>query len=201
MVEPLSVCLHAVEQAGVAFGDTVVVIGGGPIGLTVVQAARLAGARAVILSEPNDYRRGLGQQRGATTLVDPRCQSLADVVLEATSSVGADSVLETVGLVPTLEECPRLLRKAGTAVIVGVSARDAVARYNPFDVFYRELAIKGTMGSGRQMARAVSLLPYLELDGLFSHGFALSEVRRAIEHRRSGEGLKSYVRLDDANSG
>ncbi|MHB1133356.1 MAG: zinc-dependent alcohol dehydrogenase [Chloroflexota bacterium] len=195
MAEPLAVCLHAVEQAGVSFGDTVVVIGAGPIGLTTVQATRLAGAGTIILSEPNEFRRDLGRQFGATVLVDPRHQSLAEIVRELTEGVGADSVLETVGLVPTIEEGPRLLRKGGTMVVVGVSSREAVARYNPFDLFYRELAIKGTMGSGRQMARAVSLLASLQPERLFTHDYPLEQVRQAIEHRRSGEGLKSYVSL------
>ena len=65
-----------------------------------------------------------------------------------------------------------------------------MARYNPFDVFFRELAIKGTMGAGRQMARAVSLLATLQPERLFSHGYPLEQVRQAIEHRRSGEGLR-----------
>jgi threonine dehydrogenase-like Zn-dependent dehydrogenase len=195
MSEPLGVCLHAVERARVAPGDTVVVVGAGPIGLTVVQVARLAGAKTVVLSEPNESRRELGGKLGATLLVDPRRESLAEAVADVTEGVGADSVLETVGLVPTLEESPRLVRRGGTAVIVGVSAQDAVARYNPFDLFYREVAVAGTIGVGRQMARAVSLLPQLPMEGLFSHGFELADVRQAIEHRRSGEGLKSYVRL------
>ncbi|MCL5110782.1 MAG: alcohol dehydrogenase catalytic domain-containing protein [Chloroflexi bacterium] len=198
MSEPVGVCLHAVERARLSPGDTVVVIGAGPIGLTVLQVARLAGAKTVILSEPNDYRRELGRKLGAALVVDPRREGLAAAVAEATEGVGADSVLETVGLVPTLEECPRLVRKGGTAVIVGVSAQEATARYNPFDLFYREVAIAGTIGVGQQMARAVSLLPELEMEGLFSHGFELADVRRAIEHRRGGEGLKSYVRLNGA---
>jgi threonine dehydrogenase-like Zn-dependent dehydrogenase len=103
LVEPTSVAYNAViERAGgIRPGDNVLVLGGGPIGLAACAVLRRAGASNVILSEPSAGRAELGKQLGATHAVDPVNENMPERVLEITSGLGADLILEATGL-PTV---------------------------------------------------------------------------------------------------
>ena len=97
MAEPLACCLHGIDAAGIRPGSTVCVIGGGAIGLLMVQLARLSGAAKVILSEPVELRRSAGLSVGADLAVDPLREDLSARVREAAGKSGADVVIECVG--------------------------------------------------------------------------------------------------------
>jgi threonine dehydrogenase-like Zn-dependent dehydrogenase len=91
-----------IERAGgIRPGDNVLVLGGGPIGLAACAVLRRAGASNVILSEPSAGRAELGKQLGATHAVDPVNENMPERVLEITSGMGADLILEATGL-PTV---------------------------------------------------------------------------------------------------
>ena len=94
MAEPLACCLHGIDAAGIRPGSTVCVIGGGAIGLLMVQLARLSGAAKVILSEPVELRRSAGLSVGADLAVDPLREDLSARVREAAGKSGADVVIE-----------------------------------------------------------------------------------------------------------
>ena len=89
MAEPLACCLHGIDAAGIRPGSTVCVIGGGAIGLLMVQLARLSGAAKVILSEPVELRRSAGLSVGADLAVDPLREDLSARVREAAGKSGA----------------------------------------------------------------------------------------------------------------
>ncbi|MEW9671081.1 alcohol dehydrogenase catalytic domain-containing protein, partial [Ammoniphilus sp. 3BR4] len=90
VVEPLACCINGQRKANVSMNDTVVIIGGGPIGLMHVQLAKAAGARQVILSEPIDHRREKALIAGADLVVNPEVDSLHDLVMKETDGLGAD---------------------------------------------------------------------------------------------------------------
>jgi 2-desacetyl-2-hydroxyethyl bacteriochlorophyllide A dehydrogenase len=112
---------HAVSTGGVQPGDTVAVLGLGPVGLCAVQVAIAAGATAVFAIDTVPQRLEMARHFGATpihlTEEKPR-----DVVRAATSGRGVDTAIDAVGHVSALELAVRLARKAGTVVAIGVYA-------------------------------------------------------------------------------
>ena len=119
LVEPLAVGLHAVRQAAPAPGARVLVIGAGPIGLTVALWSRFFGASAVVVSEPSSSRRDLGDRFGATGVIDP---SRSEVLPAFESQAGAapDLIYECVGVPGLLQECISLAPRRSRVVVVGV---------------------------------------------------------------------------------
>ena len=97
MAEPLACCIHGIDRAQIRHGDTVCVIGGGAIGLLMVQLAKLAGASSVILSEPVEMRRRIGLAVGASCTVDPIHENLNARIRDITGTDGVDVVIECVG--------------------------------------------------------------------------------------------------------
>jgi (R,R)-butanediol dehydrogenase/meso-butanediol dehydrogenase/diacetyl reductase len=125
LLEPATVAVHAIRRAGIRLGDRVAVIGGGPIGLLVQQAARTAGAGHVTLIEPEPARRSLGERLGADLVIDPLTQDTAACLASAVGAGGMDVVFECAGIPQTIQQAVNLVRRGGIVALVGVPDRPA----------------------------------------------------------------------------
>jgi (R,R)-butanediol dehydrogenase/meso-butanediol dehydrogenase/diacetyl reductase len=139
MVEPLAVAHHAVDRAGLVSGQSVLVMGGGPIGLGVALFARLAGARKVVVSEPSVERRAHALELGATITVDPRTQ---DVGADFEAHVGhaPDIVFECVGNPGLISQAVSLVRLRGQVVVAGVCFEDD--KITPLVALGKEISVR-----------------------------------------------------------
>jgi len=115
-VEPASVAFHGVRRSRITPGDTVVVQGAGPIGLLVMQFAKLAGAGQVLIIEPSPARRQVGLDLGASMAIAP--EEADDAVRDVTGGVGADVVLECAGVPSLLQTAADLTRSGGLVSLV-----------------------------------------------------------------------------------
>jgi (R,R)-butanediol dehydrogenase/meso-butanediol dehydrogenase/diacetyl reductase len=117
LAEPVAVAVHAVRLAPPMFGASVVVLGGGPIGLGVLQSAVTAGAALTIVSEPSAARRSVARLCGATAVLDPRTDDLVAAVRDLTGH-GVDVVFDTTGVNAALDQGITSLRPRGSLVSV-----------------------------------------------------------------------------------
>ena len=124
LIEPASVAMHAVRRSRLAVGDVTCVVGCGPIGLMVIQAARLGGAGRVIAVEPNPARHGLARSLGADVTVAPG-EELRAVVNELTDGLRADIAFDCAGIPQTLQQSVDMVRQGGSVCMVGVSGGEA----------------------------------------------------------------------------
>jgi threonine dehydrogenase-like Zn-dependent dehydrogenase len=190
--EPLACVLHALSLAGIRPGESVGIVGGGTIGMLLVQVARLYGAH-VLLSEPDASRRAIGIDMGADAAFDPRETDVVAEALKFTGGVGLDRVIEAVGLPSTIEQAVRMARRGGSAVVMGVAARDAAVTLSPYQLYERQLTIRGSFIRNFDFQRAVRLLDRLRLESLVTAEFDLARIHEAIDCVASGSGLKTIV--------
>jgi L-iditol 2-dehydrogenase len=137
MVEPLACCLHGVEAAGVGQGDTVAIVGLGPVGLMLCACVRDAGATPVGVGG-REERRALASEFGAV---------LAD-------GVGADVVIEAVGAVDAWERALELVRPGGTVLAFGGLPRDARVTLDPYRIHYEQVTVRGAFHHTPRHVRA-----------------------------------------------
>jgi len=181
LVEPLAVGLHAVRRAGVQAGDSVAVFGSGPIGLSVIQSARAAGAGEIIVSEPRPARRELATQSGATTLVDPTETDAVEAVRDRTGG-GADQTFEVAGIETTYKQSIQATRPRGTTTIVSIFEEEASS--HPIDLVLGERTITGTLAylggprSGEEYGMVIDMLASgaLDVDPLITARIDLDEI-------------------------
>ncbi|WP_292563961.1 zinc-dependent alcohol dehydrogenase family protein [Mesorhizobium sp.] len=182
--EPLGCCLHGVDLAGIKPGSSVVVLGGGVIGLLTVQLARLAGATTIILSTRQASRRALAEDLGATMTIDPTTADVIDAIAGPVGLVpgGVDVVFECAGVRETVEQSMRLARAGGTVVIVGVTPQGMKAEFEPFDLLFRELKVLGSFLNPYTHRRAAELIASgtIEIDRLISRQVSLEEAPAVI---------------------
>lgn len=193
LAEPLSCCVWAMDLAQVQSGSSVLVVGAGTMGLLLLALARAGGAAQAIVSEPNPVRRALAEQLGATVTVNPREVDLRQAVYDVTDGLGADVAFEAVGQPATVADAIRSVRTAGTVVIVGVADPAATLPISPFEIYQRELTIRGCFTRRLSFDRAMRWLPTLDLDPIITHVFPLSGMTEAMECARHGQGGKVLV--------
>ena len=141
LVEPLAVGLHAIRRSGMQAGDSVGVFGCGPIGLTAVQTARIAGAKGIFVSEPNDSRRAVARRMGADIAIDPMADDVVEVITDATAD-GVDAAFEFAGIGPAFNAAIQSTRRGGTITVGSIS--DDKITTDIDDIVMTERIIKGT---------------------------------------------------------
>jgi L-iditol 2-dehydrogenase len=182
LVEPISVGIHAARLTGVQPGSTVVVLGGGPIGLLAAVAARQAGAAQVVLTDIFPKRLEVARQLGATAAVDVRTQDVRTVVDGLTDGEGADAALDTTGNRAVLESVPDLMRRGGTVAVIGLPPDDAVT-YRMNTVVDKELAIRGVFRYANTYPAGIQLVASQRypLEAVITHCLPLAESPHAFE--------------------
>jgi threonine dehydrogenase-like Zn-dependent dehydrogenase len=143
LVEPLSVGLHAVRKAKFDVGSRVLILGAGPIGLSVCAFAKLAGARDVVVSEFNPIRREKAKSLGATAVVDPAAGDLG-ASFAAITGGPPDVIFECVGGKGLIQQCIDLSRPRGKLVVVGVLMKED--EIVPIWAILKELDIQFILG-------------------------------------------------------
>jgi L-iditol 2-dehydrogenase len=156
LCEPISVGIHCCDLTGVKPGDSVVILGAGPIGLTAIVAARQRGAGLVIVSDVYPARLDVARGLGAVA-VDARSEDIAAVVRDLTAGVGVEALFDTAGVRAVTEAAPELVRKGGAIAVVGLPADDAIT-YRMLTVVHKELAIHGVFRYANTYAAAVALV-------------------------------------------
>jgi len=193
LTEPASCCLAGLEQFAMPKGATVLVIGGGIMGLLTMVLAKRRGAKRLILSDPLDERRAMAKRVGASVVVDPTTESLRERVLALTGGRGADVVCEAVGKPELVAEALSLVRPMGVLQLVGVNPKGSSLPLDLFDVHYREITIHGAFGRGRSFRRALALMPNLGVKSLVTARFPLAKIEDAFAHAAAGRGVKTII--------
>ena len=155
LIEPLSVGIWACQKGGVTAGSRVLITGAGPVGLVSLQAALAFGAQNVYVSDVNPSRLALASELGASQTIDPRRDSLGDLV------VPPDVLLECSGFASAIVDGIRALDRAGRAVLVGMGGDEVPI---PLSVVQeKELTVTGHLPLRQHMAhshRASGIGPY-----------------------------------------
>lgn len=197
MTEPVACCIHGIDLLDIQAGETVCIVGGGAIGLILLQLAKLSGAATVAVSEPNEMRRKAALALGADFLIDPaKPQSIAEFQKEYG---GAERVIECAGNNRAVENAFDFAKKGATILLFAVPNVDAKFPLPLFDVFKKELTIKGSFVNPDTHRRAVQLLNSgkLRFDSIITHRFPLEETEAAIQMQMQNDSIKVVVSMMD----
>ncbi|KAE8442110.1 hypothetical protein EG329_003816 [Mollisiaceae sp. DMI_Dod_QoI] len=148
LVEPLSVGWHAVSQSPLKPGDSILILGGGPIGIAVIQALRARGCGQIIVSELSASRQRFAKQFGADTILDPRKVDIVKSVRDLTGGEGVDIVFDCAGVAIGLEAACKAIRVKGT--VVNVAIWEKPVPFQPNDLVFREGTYVACLGYVQQ---------------------------------------------------
>lgn len=185
-----------VNTAGVEPGATVVVIGAGGVGTSVIQGARISGASEIVAVDPLTDKHGTAREFGATHAVTP--EELPALVQSLTGGAGFDYAFEVVGRPETIRSAYDAARRGGAVVVVGAGGEDAVS-FTAQELFINEKRILpsfyGSVHVRRDVERMVALWRSgrLDLEGMVSARIGLDEINEALGALRRGSNLVRQV--------
>ena len=156
LLEPASIGTHAANRPLVAKTDTIVVIGAGTIGLFILQAAKLRGARTTIACDLNEFRLDLARQIGADVRLNPSKVNLKEEIQKRTEGRGADVAFEAVGFAETFRQAISITRTGGTVTAVGNLQKET--EFNLQELVSRELTFTGSYASAGEFRTCIDLI-------------------------------------------
>ena len=187
----------SLNSAKVASGSAVAIIGCGGVGIAAIQGARIAGAEVILAIDLHEGKLQLAKSFGATHVATP--DQVEDAKNELTAGEGFDTAIECIGLAATMRQAYDLVRRGGTACIVGVGPSDQFLELNAFEQFFNGKTVIGSMyGSADVRTDFHRFLGYyrdgsLDLEGMISRRLDLSDVNDALHSLGDAEVVRQVI--------
>ena len=191
LAEPLSCVLHAFEKTALIPGESIAILGAGPIGLLFAMLFRAAGAGKILIVEPVEFRRRMAEQFGVDYALDPKAGDMAAQV-KAVTRIGADVVVDAAGTL--LPEAVNLVRRGGRVLLFGMN-QHADRQVNQYTVTRHEISILGSFIQRTSFPKVVKILEagLLPVERLVTHRLTLGEVHTGLEAMKQGQAIKVAV--------
>ena len=181
-------------------GEDVLVTGAGPIGIMAAAVAKHAGARHVVISDPNPYRRALAEKVGVTLAVDPSTTSLGDVQKELQMTEGFDVGLEMSGNPSAFRDMLANMSHGGKVAMLGIPSQEMSINWN--QVIFNQLTLRGIYG--REMYETwykmtVMLESGLDISPVITHRLNWKDFEQGFDAMRSGNSGKVILDWRDVS--
>jgi threonine dehydrogenase-like Zn-dependent dehydrogenase len=192
--EPLNCVMGAMKKLKVMPGDTVLVLGGGPIGQYFTGLMKASGAGKVLVSEISDFRANFALKQGATRVIRPDREDLLAVVLEETKGVGADIVIDAVGVL--LKDALATVKNGGSILLFGMNA-NARQEISQNTITARGLTIYGNFIGLNTLYNTVNTLEnaVVDFENLVTHQLALKDFATGLEAMQKGQAMEVVLYL------
>ncbi len=185
MTDPAAVALHGIIRCGsIRVGETVAILGTGPIGMFACQWSKIMGAEKVIATDISKKKLEVIKEIGADVTIDANNENVVERIMEETSSKGADVILETAGSIETHKQALSAARKRGKIVLIGRAYNDMMFPDKIFTrIFRRELNLYGAVNSNfspydNEWERTIKYISNekLTMKPVISHRLPFSEI-------------------------
>jgi 2-desacetyl-2-hydroxyethyl bacteriochlorophyllide A dehydrogenase len=188
LIEPLACVIHAVESSQGVKNRTVLVLGGGTMGLLTAIMSDVSGASRVVLADPSPNKRQIAQKAGIKETVDPA----------TLGSECFDVVFEAAGVRAALENAMKLVEKTGVVVQIGVHDEDAIVGFIPFKIYEREIRIIGSNSCADKYVEAVDVMSDIRdrASKLVGKSFSVWDFNQAVDSMAAGDSIKTLLHFN-----
>lgn len=179
LIEPYSIGAQVLARGEIVRGDTVLILGAGPIGLIISQVVKKVGAKAII-TDIIEERLEMALEMGADVVINTTKQDMREVVMKETNGCGVTVVIEAVGLPKLLEDGVKVACPAARVVVLGFT--ETPSQIAQLDITKNELDIRGSRLNAHKFPQVIEWFNKRELnpEKLISHKFRFTEINKAI---------------------
>lgn len=187
LLEPVSIGVHAANRAPISADDTVLIIGAGTIGLFILQAAKLKGARKIFVSDINEFRLDVAKKLGADETINPEKSDLKEIIFEQTDNKGVNVSFEAVGYASTFHDAVSVAKMGGHLVAVG--NLEKMAEFDLQQFIASELTFTGSYASSGEFRDCIELVASgkINVEPLISDVLPLKDGPQAFERLLKAE--------------
>ena len=198
LIEPLSVGFYAAEQGEVQVGDTVVILGGGCIGLVTMLACKAHGAGQIIVADLVDARLEKAKELGADFVINSGKTDIMKEIREITGGRMCDKVFETAGSPVTIAQTPFLVRRGGRIVLVGIASQEEIS-FNFAQIMDKEAEIKSVFRYRNIYPKAIAAVAggVVDVKKIVTHQYDLEHIQEAFDeavHNKT-DLVKAVIRI------
>lgn len=196
LIEPLACVLNGQNKVALRQGDTVAILGAGPIGTLHARLARLQGAGRVIVSEPNAARREAALAAGADVVIDPMAGDLRQAIRTETRGQGADVVICAIGIPQLATQAIGLAAKGGRISLFAGFSKGETGTLDVNAIHYDELRVTGAFGLSRaNFNDALNAIKDQRIDvkSMVTHRYTLNDLDNALKMAESGNAMKVAI--------
>lgn len=184
LTEPLTLCIRCLEKAHLEIGSTLLIIGGGAMGLLILQLARRRGASAIVVMEPNESKQKLALYLGATSVVNPNEYSYASLLNQYTDGYGYDAVIEASGNFDAAHFAFNYVTRGGHIVYFSMYDPTAELPVNMLNLYWKDAMMSAVLPPPNSYFRkAIEIEPYLDLRSVITGIFPYQEAKKAFEEK------------------
>lgn len=196
MLEPLGVAIHAVDLGKIKAGMSVGVFGCGPIGLLIIQLARLSGAARILATDTRVHRIEAAQRCGASPVYLVETESGSGEIRKATKEVEVDIAFEAAGVQAAVDDAFSAVRPGGKVILAGIPDNDRTS-FSASLARRKGLTIKLVRRMKHTYPRAIELVSkrLVDVRSLVTHRFPLEQALEAFRVAARREGLKVIIEL------
>jgi (R,R)-butanediol dehydrogenase/meso-butanediol dehydrogenase/diacetyl reductase/L-iditol 2-dehydrogenase len=197
LLEPVSIAVRAMDKSNMKFGQNVLVSGGGPIGLLILQAINMFGAANLTLLEPNAQRRGLAKKYGAKYVFDPTKDDVKAQAEEITDGRGYDVIFEVSGVPAAASSMFDLAASLANILFVAQYPRDYHMPVNAYEQLYaKEVNVTGMFVSPYAFSRTARIIERFDLDAFTRAVYDIDACKEAFDTHMSGRHPKVIIRCN-----
>jgi NADPH2:quinone reductase len=192
LVEPMSCVVRGLHRLSLRPASDLLIVGGGTIGLLLLQAARRSGAATVDVVDPIANRLDRARAFGATTVGADAAELVRD------RGYGYQYVIEATGVGPAAQAALAAVDRGGSLLIFGVAPEGVRVDFSPYRVYAEEITILGSMAIFQSFAPALTMLAtgMIDVEQMVTHQFSIEQFDEALDTMRSRRGLKIQFSFD-----
>ncbi len=192
--EPVSCCLRGIEHANIKPGESVIIVGGGTIGLIMVQLAKIAGASKIILVEPYLFKQVIALESGADFAISPYDENFIDIINSFIDN-SPDVIIECVGKKQSVELSLKLTGKGTRVIIFGLAPQDHNIEINIQHLFKNEIKIFSSFLNPYTFKPAVDLLVSgrINVKKLISNQVSLNNISKILSGNNGSQFIKQQI--------
>jgi len=198
LAEPLSCAVNSVEKCGIETGDTILIMGAGPMGILNACAARQSGAGRIIMTEINEGRIAQTRDFNIDLVVNPSGEDLREIIMEETGGYGADVVIVAAPASAPQEQALSLVRKRGSVCLfASLPSGKSQLNIDSRIIHYNEIKLTGSSDSTREhVSKALEMLanPGFPAEKMVSHQLSFDGIHEAFRLMKSGEALRVVLK-------
>ena len=200
MLEPLGIAIHAVDLAHLKPGETIAVLGAGPIGLLTAAVAKAGGAGEIYMTEPLAHRRQFALDYVADVALNPDDTDVVAEIKQLTGGRGVDVAFEAAGAPETPDQSAAMVRPGGKVVLAGIPSDDTTT-FTASTIRRKGLTIKLVRRMKHTYPRAIRLVQrgMVDVRSLATHAFPLEQIAEAFELVAAYDDgvLRAIIRVSD----
>jgi len=197
LAEPTACVMHGLDLLDLRPGSDVLVFGAGPTGQVLAQLLRYVGASRVTVAAPTAFKLEVAKRHGAdeTVQVDRADPDASTKQLRELAPDGFDVVVDATGTVAVLSRCVSLTRDGGTVFVYGMTEEAAELTVSPYEIFRRELVLKGSFSQAYSFDRAIAALRggRVRTEGIITHKFGLDDYGAALDALADSACIKAVM--------